>query len=70
MNFPILSSLILLPVIGAFFIFINKSGTKSDFRSSKYVAVFTSFSNFIISIYLGLASSNLFALPSSVGVTR
>ena len=52
MNFPILSSLILLPVIGAFFIFINKSGTKSDFRSSKYVAVFTSFSNFIISIYL------------------
>ena len=52
MNFPILSSLILLPAIGAFFIFINKSGTKSDFRSSKYVAVFTSFSNFIISIYL------------------
>ncbi len=52
MTFPILSSLILLPSIGAFFIFVTQSKDKSDYRSSKYVALFTSFSNFIISIYL------------------
>ena len=52
MNFPILSSLILLPSIGAFFILITKSNNQSDFSSAKYVALFTSFSNFIISLYL------------------
>ena len=52
MNFPILSSLILLPTVGAFFIFITGSKEGSNFRSSKYVALFTSFANFIISIYL------------------
>ena len=52
MTFPILSSLILLPSIGALFILITPSSDKSNFRSSKYVALFTSFSNFIISIYL------------------
>jgi len=52
MNFPILSSLILLPTVGAFFIFITGSKEGSNFRSSKYVALFTSFANFIIAIYL------------------
>ncbi len=52
MNFPILSSLILLPTIGALFILISKSNDKSNFKTSKYVALFTSFVNFIISIYL------------------
>ena len=52
MNFPILSSLILLPSVGALFILITGSSDKSNFRSSKYVALFTSFANFIISIYL------------------
>ena len=52
MNFPILSSLILLPSVGAFFILITRSSDKSNFRSLKYVALFTSFANFIISIYL------------------
>ena len=52
MNFPILSSLILLPLVGAIFILINKSNVKSNFKSSKYVALFTSFANFFISIYL------------------
>ena len=52
MNFPILSSLILLPSVGALFILIPGSSDKSNFRSSKYVALFTSFANFIISIYL------------------
>jgi len=52
MNFPILSSLILLPTIGTLFILITKSSDKSNYRSAKYVALFTSFANFIISIYL------------------
>ena len=52
MNFPILSSLILLPTVGAFFIFVTRSKEGSNFRSSKYVALFTSFANFIIAIYL------------------
>ena len=52
MNFPILSSLIILPSIGALFILLNKSNDKTNFNSSKYVALFTSFANFLISIYL------------------
>ena len=52
MNFPILSSLILLPSIGALFILITRSSDKSNYSGSKYVALFTSFANFIISIYL------------------
>ena len=52
MNFPILSSIILLPSVGAFFIFITKSNESSNFNNAKYVAVFTSFANFIIALYL------------------
>ena len=52
MSFPILSSLILLPSIGAIFIIISKSDNISNFQSSKYVALFVSFLNFFISIYL------------------
>jgi len=52
MGFPILSSLILLPSVGALFIIISKSDNISNFQSSKYVALFVSFLNFFISIYL------------------
>ena len=52
MNFPILSSLILLPLIGALFILISRSSEKSNFQNSKYVALFVSFANFFVSIYL------------------
>ena len=51
MNFPILSSLILLPSIGALFLFFTKSDKKNNF-TGKYVALFTSYVNFLISIYL------------------
>ncbi len=51
MNFPILSSLILLPTIGAIFILLAKS--RSDkYQSSKYVALFISLANFFLSLYL------------------
>jgi len=51
MNFPILSSLILLPTIGAFFLFFTRSSEKNN-NTVKYVALFTSFVNFFLSIYL------------------
>ena len=52
MNFPILSSLILLPLVGSLFILFVKSDTSNNYQSSKYVALFTSFVNFLISMYL------------------
>ena len=53
MNFPILSSLILLPIVGALFLFFtrNKDGNN---LTAKYVALFTTIVNFLISIYLWL----------------
>ncbi len=54
MNFPILSSLILLPTIGALFIFFNRS-TSEKYQSSKYVALFISCANFFLSLYLWYA---------------
>tara|TARA_B100000287_G_scaffold429311_1_gene482380 strand:- start:386 stop:1882 length:1497 start_codon:yes stop_codon:yes gene_type:complete len=51
MDFPILSSLILLPLIGSFFIFFAKSNNKI-YQSSKYVALFISLANFLLSLYL------------------
>jgi NADH-quinone oxidoreductase subunit M len=49
MNFPILTSLILLPTIGALFLLFSKD---KNSNTDKYVALFTSFVNFFISIYL------------------
>ncbi len=54
MNFPIISSLILLPTIGALFILLSRSNTESKYQSYKYVALFVSITNFFISIYLWL----------------
>ena len=51
MNFPILSSLILLPTIGAIFILFTKSSS-DKYQNSKYVALFISFANFFLSLYL------------------
>ena len=51
MNFPILSSLILLPTIGSLFLFFSKDKLNNN-QTIKYVALFTSIVNFLISIYL------------------
>ena len=51
MNFPILSSLILLPSIGALFLLFTKSKKETNI-TVKYVALFTSLVNFFLSIYL------------------
>ena len=52
MNFPILSTLTFLPVIGAFFIFCTKGNIKNVENNSKNVALFTSFVNFFLSLFL------------------
>ena len=52
MTFPLLSSLILLPLLGSLFIFFIKEKTTKNYQSIKYVALFVSFSNFVISLYL------------------
>ena len=54
MNFPILSSLILLPTIGALFLFFTKD-KEGDNLTAKYVSLFTSIVNFLISIYLWIS---------------
>ncbi|MDC3202027.1 NADH-quinone oxidoreductase subunit M [Candidatus Pelagibacter sp.] len=51
MNFPILSSLILLPIIGALFLFFTKDKEGNNL-TAKYVSLFTTIVNFLISIYL------------------
>ena len=51
MNFPILSSLILLPSVGALFLLFSKSSKENNI-TVKYVALFTSLVNFFLSIYL------------------
>ena len=51
MNFPILSSLILLQLLGSIFIFFSKSKANTHL-TSKYLALFVSFANFILSLYL------------------
>ena len=63
MNFPILSSLILLPLIGSLFILFIKDKEKEDStrQSIKYVALFTSFTNFFLSIYLWYLFDNSFS---------
>ena len=54
MNFPILTSLILLPTIGALFLFFTKDkGGKN--LTAKYVSLFTAIVNFLISIYLWIS---------------
>ena len=54
MDFPILSSLILLPAIGSIFLLFSKSDDKPT-DTIKYVALFTSLVNFLISIYLWIS---------------
>ena len=49
MNFPILSALIFLPLVGSLFIFFNRS--KTD-RGAKYIAIFTSVANLFLSIFI------------------
>ncbi len=57
MNFPILSSIILLPTVGAIFIFFTKSSSNKN-QSNKNLALFVSLGNFILSLYLWFMFDN------------
>ena len=52
MNFPILSAIIFIPLIGALFILITKGNQKNIEKNSKYVAIFSSLANFLLSLFL------------------
>ena len=50
MNFPILSTIIFLPLLGSIFIFLSKS--YSNNQSAIYVSLFTSIANLFLSLFL------------------
>ena len=52
MNFPILSSITFLPLIGAFFIFLTRSEKNQSDKNSIYLSLFTSFTNFFLALFL------------------
>jgi len=52
MNFPILSAIIFIPLIGAFFILAVQGKQKNAEKNSKYVAIFSSLVNFLLSLFL------------------
>ena len=58
MNFPILSSIIFIPLIGALFILITRGKEKNVEKNSKHVAIFTSIANFFLSIFLWVLFDN------------
>jgi len=58
MNFPILSAIIFIPLLGALFIFIIRGNEKTIEKNSKYVAIFTSLANFFLSLFLWYSFDN------------
>ena len=52
MNFPILSAIIFIPLIGAFFILITKGTQKNVEKNSQYVAIFSSLANLFLAVFL------------------
>ena len=58
MNFPILSSITFLPLIGAFFVFLTKSEKGERNSGAIYISIFTSFVNFFITLFLWYSFDN------------
>ena len=58
MNFPILSAIIFVPLVGALFIFITRGSQKNVEKNSKYVAIFSSLANFFLSLFLWFSFDN------------
>ena len=52
MNFPILSAVTFLPLVGSLFILLIKDSSDKAIDNTKYVAIFTSFANFFLAIFL------------------
>ncbi len=60
MNFPILSSVIFLPLLGALFIFISRN-KKDNYKSAIYVSLFTSLANLVLALFLWYSFDNGFS---------
>ena len=58
MNFPILSAIIFIALIGALFIFVTRGSQKNVEKNSKYVAIFSSLANFLLSLFLWFSFDN------------
>tara|TARA_B100000029_G_scaffold497230_1_gene564559 strand:- start:8736 stop:10232 length:1497 start_codon:yes stop_codon:yes gene_type:complete len=58
MNFPILSSIAFIPLIGAFFIFLTKEEKNENNKGAIYVSLFTSFVNFFLTLFLWYSFDN------------
>ena len=58
MNFPILSSITFLPLIGAFFVFLTRSDKGEKNNGAIYISIFTSFVNFFITLFLWYSFDN------------
>ena len=50
MNFPILSTLIFLPLLGSIFIFLTKK--QKNNQSAIYISLFTSLANFFLALFV------------------
>ena len=59
MNFPILSTIIFLPLLGALFIFI--SNKKNESSSAIYISIFTSMANLLLTFFLWYSFDKSFA---------
>ena len=59
MNFPILSTVIFLPFLGALFIFL--SNKKNESSSAIYISIFTSMANLLLTFFLWYSFDNNFA---------
>ena len=55
MNFPILSAITFLPLIGALFIFLIKDTSNDSINNIKYVSIFVSLVNFLLAIFLWIS---------------
>ena len=56
MNFPILSSVIFLPLLGSFFILLSRS--QNNNQGAIYVSLFTSLANLVLSLFLWYVFDN------------
>ena len=50
MNFPILSTLIFLPLVSSLFIFLSKD--QKNYNGAIYISLFASIATFIVSLFL------------------
>jgi len=58
MNFPILSSITFLPLIGAFFVFLTQAEKGEKNSGAIYISIFTTFVNFLITLFLCYSFDN------------